>query len=221
MKCNKDSRAWHRLKLQWKLPWQLQLKAISIGMCQAGDRQSCLCWRTRKPFWRRKQEAQLDFVHPADVVALSEGAQEAPAQGQGDAWHRIDKLRRDIGGVMNFVPQGHEQVRQLIAAVTVWSAAERQGEVVEVNTQTSEGASEGQLGMNASQPWRPPLDAEQWSGTVPSSTTGGDTQTSEPGFPTDADLLEALEAYEHQEREEALEAAKASDVERPTEGDGY
>ena len=39
-----------------------------------------------------EEEGQLDFVHPADVAALSEGAEEAPPLRQGDLLQQIDKL---------------------------------------------------------------------------------------------------------------------------------
>ena len=99
----------------------------------------------------------------------------------------------------------------------VWSTAERQREAVEVNTQTTDGGGEAQLEPDETQPWRPPLDAEQWSGTIPSSAHEEDTKSSEPGYPTEADLLDALEEYERQEQQEALEAARAGDAVPPAE----
>ena len=46
----------------------------------------------------------------------------------------------------------------------------------------------------------------------------GDTQTSEPGFPTDNDLLDALEEYEKQEQREAQEAVQAENTDQLAEG---
>ena len=165
-----------------------------------------------------EEEGQLDFVHPADVAALSEGAQEAPPQPLGDWGQQLDMLLRNIRGVMQFVAEGHEEVRQLMAAIQVWRAAERPEDIVEVDTQTTDG-QEGQAQPAAPTPWCPALDADQWSGSVPTSAHEGETQTSEPGFPTDSDLLDALEEYERQERGEAMEAARAEELEQPPEGD--
>ena len=157
-----------------------------------------------------EEEGQLDFVHPADVAALSEGAQEAPPQPLGDWGQQLDMLLRNIRGVMQFVPEGQEEVRQLMASIQVWRAAERPEDIVEVDTQTTDGQG-GQAQPEAPTSWCPTLDAEQWSGSVPSSAHEGETQTSEPGFPTDNAKKEA--------RGEALEAARAEELEQPPEGD--
>ena len=64
-----------------------------------------------------EEESQLDYVRPADVVALSEGAQEAPARPPGDTTAQVDLLLRNVQAVMHFVPVGGEQFRQLQAAI--------------------------------------------------------------------------------------------------------
>ena len=165
-----------------------------------------------------EEEGQLDFVHPADVTALSEGAQESPPQALGDWGQQLDILIRNIQGVMNFVTEGQTEVRQLLAAIQVWRAAERPDELVEVNTQTTDEAGGEALPPDRGQPWRPPLDLDQWPGSIPSSANEGDTQTSEPGFPTDSDLLDALEEYENQEQREAQEAVQAENRDQPADG---
>ena len=53
-----------------------------------------------------EEEGQLDFVHPADVAALSEGAQESPPVPMGSWGQQLDELLRNIGGVMVFVTEG-------------------------------------------------------------------------------------------------------------------
>ncbi|CAE7552733.1 unnamed protein product [Symbiodinium necroappetens] len=148
-----------------------------------------------------EEEGQLDFVHPADVAALSEGAQETPPTPLGSWGQQLDELIRNIGGVMAFVTEGHAEVRQLLAAIQVWRAKDRPDEVVEIETQTTD-QGEGAPPTDEVQPWKPPLEVEQWPGSIPSSANEGDTQTSEPGFPTDGDLLDALEEYEQQEQRE-------------------
>ena len=59
---------------------------------------------------------------------------------------------------------------------------------------------------------------DQWPGSIPSSANEGDTQTSEPGFPTDSDLIDALEEYEKQEQREAQEAGQAENSDQPADG---
>ena len=164
-----------------------------------------------------EEEGQLDFVHPADVAALSEGAQESPPVPMGSWGQQLDELIRNIGGTMVFVTEGHAEVRQLLAAIQVWRARDRPDEVVEIETQTTD-QGEGAPPAEDVQPWKPPLDVEQWPGSIPSSAHEGDTQTSEPGFPTDGDLLDALEEYEQQEQREAHEAVLSENLRGP-EGD--
>ena len=156
------------------------------------------------------EEGQLDFVLPSDVAALDEGAEEAPPIRQGEPMEQIDRILRDIVGAMAFVERGHQQVRQLVAAVTVWRDA-AQGVPIEVDTQSTNAGDNAGDPPQPTQParWIPPLDAEQWSGTIPSSTVEEDTQTSEAGHPTDADLLQALEEYKRSEQQQAADEAQA------------
>ena len=63
------------------------------------------------------------YVHPADVVALEEAAEEAPAQPSGGTDEHLDLLTRNLGAVAHFLGEGREQLRQFLAAVLVWRQA--------------------------------------------------------------------------------------------------
>ncbi|OLQ09660.1 hypothetical protein AK812_SmicGene6736 [Symbiodinium microadriaticum] len=101
---------------------------------------------------------------------------------------------------MTFVPAGGEQVRQLLAVIRVWRQ-QAGGGAIEVDTQTAD-----EVGPAPQQPadlgrWVPPLDAEQWTGSLPSSAVPPDSSQGDPHEPTDDDLLQALEEFERQEQE--------------------
>ena len=149
------------------------------------------------------RKPSLDYVHPADVVALDEGATEEPLQSGGSPQDMVELLLRNARAVMHFVPHGGEQFRQLLAAVTVWQQRES-GESIAVGTQTTEEGNGAE--PPAAAQWVPPLDAEQWPGSVPTSGTFPDRDSPErdPFAPTDAGLLNALEEYEQQEQRAAL-----------------
>ena len=156
-----------------------------------------------------EEESQLDFVHPADVVALAEGGQEAPPLPQGEPLERTDLLLRNIKAVMHFVPAGGAQVTQLLAAILVWRQ-QQGGESIAVDTQTTDaGGDDSQAAPPAAQTgtWIPSLTTEQWPSSVPSSTAPSDSQQGDPFEPTDAELVEALEEFERREQEEALQSA--------------
>ena len=156
-----------------------------------------------------EEESQLDFVHPADVVALDEGGQEAPPIPQGEPMAQTDLLLRNIRAVMNFVPAGGAQVTQLLAAILVWKQ-QHGGESIAVDTQTTDaGGDDSQKIPPAPQtgPWIPPLTVDQWPGSVPTSAVTPDTPQGDPFEPTDAELVEALEEFERREQEEALQHA--------------
>ena len=148
------------------------------------------------------EEALLDYVHPANVAALEEGANEAPVQPEGSPQEMVE-LVRSARAVMHFVPQGGEQFRQVVAAVTVWQQ-QASGSSIAVDTQTTEEGTEGD--PEPADRWVPPLNAEQWTGRIPSSGTFP-TEASpdgDPYEPTDDDLLHALEEFERQEQTAAL-----------------
>ena len=52
------------------------------------------------------EEALLDYVHPPNVAALEEGANEAPVQPEGSPQEMVELLVRSARAVMHFVPQG-------------------------------------------------------------------------------------------------------------------
>ena len=152
------------------------------------------------------EEGMLDYVHPADVVALEEGGQEAPPPPQGGPLEQVDLLLRNVKAVMNFVPVGGAQVRQLLAAVLVWKQQHGGGSIA-VDTQTTDAGEDGQPQAPEAAPtggWIPTLDAEQWPGSVPSTDVPQDTPEGDPFEPTDEDLVQALEEYEKREHEAAM-----------------
>ena len=97
-------------------------------------------------------------------------------------------------------------MRQLLASVLVWRQRGG-GASIEVDTQTTDA------GEHATQPaalpevgpWIPPLNAEQWTGSLPSSTMQSSTPEGDRFEPTDADLLQALEEFENREETEVLQ----------------
>ena len=159
------------------------------------------------------EEGLLDYVHPADVVALEEGGQEAPPPLQGGPQDQVDTLLRNVKAVMNFVPVGGAQVRQLLAAILVWKQQHGEGSIA-VDTQTTEAGEEGQPQVPDEAPtggWIPPLDADQWPGSIPSSDVQRDSPEGDPFGPTDEDLMQALEEYERRVQEEAMHNAVEQD----------
>ena len=88
------------------------------------------------------EEGVLDLAHPADVVALQEGADEAPPIPQGDFNQQLDQLLRNIGAIAHFLQRGREQLRQFQAGVLVWRQANHQEGSILVDTQTTEEAQE-------------------------------------------------------------------------------
>ena len=112
-----------------------------------------------------EEESQLDYVHPADVVALSEGAEEQPASPPGDQTTTVDRLLRNAVAVMHFVPRGGEQLHQLQTAINAWRQRHEGGSIF-VDTQTTDGGDlEPPRPPDASK-WVPPLDAAQWTGSL-------------------------------------------------------
>ncbi|CAE7205386.1 unnamed protein product, partial [Symbiodinium sp. KB8] len=127
---------------------QVAQGATRTGSQKNGDR----CWGflLQEGEELREEESQLDYVHPADVVALSEGA-------QGDATAMIDLLLRNAQLVMHFVPIGGEQFRQLMAAIVVWRQRNSGGSIF-VDTQTTDKGEQEQPPPLDSEKWVPPLD---------------------------------------------------------------
>ncbi|CAE7933671.1 TOP3B [Symbiodinium necroappetens] len=140
-----------------------------------------------------EEEGILDYVHPADVVALEEGGQEAQPPPAGGPDEQIDRLLRNARAVMNFVPAGGEQMRQLLAAILIWRQQTR-GESIAVDTQTTDAAGEGSQpaeGLRPTDAWVPPVDTEQWTGSIPSSSVQPASPEGDLFEPTDADLVQA------------------------------
>ena len=105
---------------------------------------------------------------------------------------------------MQFVEEGHEEMRQLMAAIQVWRAAERPEDIVEVDTRprTIKG------GMHSQRRRRHGallLTRNSGRGASRRQPMRGRRRPANQGFPTDSDLLDALEEYERQERGQALE----------------
>ena len=152
-----------------------------------------------------EEESILDYVHPANVVALDEGAHELPAMPTGGIDEQVDRLLRHARAVMHFVPAGGAQMRQLLAAVLVWRQRER-GSSIEVDTQTTD-AGEPPVTQPREQPeekWIPPLNADQWTGSMPSSARSSSPTEGDRFEPTEDELLQALEEFEKREHEETL-----------------
>ncbi|CAE7895386.1 unnamed protein product [Symbiodinium necroappetens] len=169
---------------------------VAMGATAEGD----LDWMT--PGWAEavalamqeaeellEESSQLDYVHPADVVALHEGAE----------------------AVAHFVQYGGEPIRQLMAAIAVWRQA-KPAETVLVDTQSTEEGSQPQRGAPADSRWVPPLNIDQWPGSIPTTDDSQVEREEEFGGPTDDDLIQALEEYERQEQEEARLAALGEDA---------
>ncbi|CAE7022053.1 thrB [Symbiodinium sp. KB8] len=161
---------------------------VAMGATAEGD----LDWMT--PGWAEavalamqeaeellEESSQLDYVHPADVVALHEGAEEAPAAPEGDFDTRVDLLLRNVQAVAHFVQYGRE-------------------------------GSQPQRGAPTDSRWVPPLSADQWTGSIPTTDDSQGEREEEFGGPTDEDLIQAPEEYERQEQEEARLAALGEDA---------
>ena len=165
-----------------------------------------------------EEESKLDYVHPADVVALNEGAQEQPASPPGDHAATVDRLLRNALAVMHFVPRGGEELRQLQEAIRTWRQRHAGGSIF-VDTQTTDGGEMAPQQAPNVEKWVPPLDAAQWTGSLPSSEHPPDSQEGDPHEPTDEDLLQALDEYERQEHEEALWGATGGQHNPPPAAD--
>ena len=111
------------------------------------------------------EEGLTDYVHPADVLSLEEGAQEAPPQPSGGIPQQVDTLLRNVGAVAHFLRRGREEIRRFMAAVIVWQQANHAMGSIAVDTQSTQDAEEPKPGDPAGDP----------SGTAPSP---------EPGDPT-------------------------------------
>ena len=165
-----------------------------------------------------EEESQLDYVHPADVVALNEGAQEQPASPPGDQAATVDRLMRNALAVMHFVPRGGEQLRQLQEAIRAWRQRHMGGSIF-VDTQTTDGGEMAPQQPPTGEKWVPPLHAAQWTGSLPSSGQPLESPEGDPHGPTDDDLLQALDEYERQEHEEALWGATGGQIDPPPAAD--
>eukprot|EP00439_Symbiodinium_sp_Y106_P085471 s1188_g28.t1 len=84
----------------------------------------------------------LQFVHPADVVALDEGAVETPPQRGGTVAERARAVLRDLGGIVPFLAADGEPLRMMLGKVTA-----ALNDPIAVDTQTTDGgdSSSGRL----------------------------------------------------------------------------
>ena len=130
------------------------------------------------------EEGRLDWAHPADVLALDEGAAEAPPVPQGDVQSQIDTLLRNVGAVAHFLRKGRDELRRFLAAVIVWRQANHGMGGIHVDTQTTEEGGEPGPGdpagdLSGAAPGRGPGD--------PTGDSSGAGPTRQPrGDPVDA-----------------------------------
>ena len=88
-----------------------------------------------------------------------------------------------------------------------------------MDTQTTDAGEQPAAQTKESQgdKWIPPLHAEQWTGSLPSSTLLSSPTEGDRFEPTEEDLLQALEEFEKREQEDALQHA-SGDIPEPTPG---
>ena len=98
------------------------------------------------------EEGLLDYTHPSDVLALDEGATEAPPQLQGSTYNQVDTLLRNVGSIAHFLRKGREELRRFMAAVIVWRQANHAMESIAVDTQSTQAAEELQPGDPSGDP---------------------------------------------------------------------
>ena len=130
------------------------------------------------------EEGRLDWAHPADVLALDEGAEEAPPVPQGDTSAQIDTLLRNVGAVAHFLRKGRDELRRFLAAVIVWRQANHGLGGIQVDTQTTEEGGEQRPGDPEGDP----------SGEVPGPRPGdpsGDSSGEGPSRPYRGDPVDA------------------------------
>ncbi|CAE7255283.1 TTLL6 [Symbiodinium sp. CCMP2456] len=168
------------------------------------------------------------YTHSASVLALSEGAEEAPTRPT-DLKARLEAVLGDIREGIGFLTGGHNEVRGLLAIFTGWQHAAGAVATTVDTQETEEGGSQAnglfQGGYEVTdaglQPkWRPRLGMEQWPGSIPSS--GDDEEEDQPDpyleEPTDDDLIQAMEEFEREQGEAmaAVAQAQASPTDDPT-----
>ncbi|CAE7949284.1 LOS, partial [Symbiodinium sp. KB8] len=135
------------------------------------------------------EEGRLDWAHPADVLAMEEGANEAPPVPHGDVSSQIDTLLRNVGAVAHFLRKGREELRRFLAAVIVWRQANHGLGGIQVDTQTTEeggeqrpGDPEGDLSGEATGQ-RPKDPAGDSSGGGPAREHRGDPEDATKWIP--------------------------------------
>ena len=169
---------------------------------------------------------ELQYVHPADTVGLSQGGQECPSRPP-EPDRCLEAILGDIRTALGFLTAGpHGQVLNMLAAMAMWQS---QQTAYMVETQTTDGGEEPPTPTTGAQPrqarWTPQPGAEQWSGSIPSPADemAADRSTDEGG-PTDEDLLQAMEEFERRQAEDDLAAAEQGDhslfSRRRTDGGG-
>ena len=153
---------------------------------------------------------ELQYVHQADAVGLSQGGQECPSRPP-EPDRCLEAILGDVRAALGFLSAGpHGQVLNVLAAMAMWQS---QQTAYMVETQTTDGGEEPPTVPPTGAPphqdkWTPQPGAAQWSGSVPSP--GDETaaeRSTEEGGPTDEDLLQAMEEFERQQAAEDLAAA--------------
>ena len=153
---------------------------------------------------------ELQYVHQADAVSLSQGGQECPSRPP-EPDRCLEAILGDIRAALGFLTAGpHGQVLNVLAAMAMWQS---QQTAYMVETQTTDGGEEPPALPMTGAPlhqdkWTPQPGAAQWSGSIPSpgDEMAADRSTEEGG-PTDEDLLQAMEEFERRQAEDDLEAA--------------
>ena len=164
-----------------------------------------------------EEEEGLNLVHPADVLAMAEGAEGATSRPGGTWQQQCQRLLRDVRAVAVMHMQGEPAVMDML----LWSwttSCYAPSRWTHKTTEEGEPHLEGPL-FGPAPPRQPPLGMEQWPGSIPSTDAGDNSQggPAEPSQwgPTDAELVEALEECERQQEEEARAAAAAVDRMQP------
>ena len=171
------------------LTWWLQLQSAHAGLDQAaealhvamGDAAAgefewlapgwgaAVCFLLTDAEELTEEGEALNYVHPADVLALDEGAEEAPTTAVGNMQQCIQQLLRDVRAMLLMLG-GHKE-RDLLRDLE-----EDLTRPVTVDSQTTDDGEPRPQSLFEPAPqdggqWRPQLGMDQWPGSIPSSAT--------------------------------------------------